>query len=1033
MRVLVVDDHEVVRRGVKSLLLSQSDYDVCGEAVDGNDALEKASHLRPDIIVMDVSMPKLNGLEATRLIRTRLPDAEVLILSQHESAEMVRQAFKAGARGYVVKSSISRDLLNALDNVSRHQPFFDPAIPGVSTRSPQIDAQEILQRSAALEKALRKSEELYRSTFEFAELGVAHQSPEGRWLNVNNKLCRIVGYSKEELLKMTYQDITHPDDIESDLAQIEQMRFGLSETYSTEKRYIRKDGSQIWVSLKVSAVRDHDRALQYFVTVVEDITGRREAERAKFRLAAIVESSNDAIISKDLTGIITSWNSGAVLLFGYKSEEVIGQSITVIIPPELRGEEAEILRRMAKGERIEHFDTVRITKAGHRVNVSLTISPIKDSNGHIIGVSKIARDITERKYVGRQVEQNEERTRFSLEAANVGTWDWDLSSDQVHWSANMEALHGQPPGSFGGSFESFLQGVHPEDQEKIRKQVELALADGGKFRVEYRQPRPDGSVASMEGTGRVIYDALDRPVRMFGVSLDITERKRTQEALQRNEQQFRIFADFIPELCWMAHPNGEVFWYNQRWLDYTGTRLEQMQGSGWEVVHDPKILPEVKQRWQKSIQTGQPFEMVFPLRAADGTFRPFLTRVKPLKDENDRVLRWFGINIDIASQKQHEDALRESEARLRAAFSQTYSFLVLLTPDGTVIEANHAALEIAGRKREEILGCKFWEPWWSKLPEELAALRKSVARAGSGERVREECYFTLADGSRRFAHRTLDPVLDQHGKVVMIVATGLDLTEQKELRDKLEARVKQRTHELEAKNQVLLQQELTVRELSGQLLRAQDEERRRIARELHDSAGQIVAALHMNLLPLEASAHDLDPKIVNGIKQSIEFVEQLSSELRTISYLLHPPLLDEAGLPSALRWYVEGFAERSNIQVQLELSPDLGRLPPDMEVTLFRMVQECLTNIHRHSESDKASIRLKRSTEEVSLEIQDNGKGMSVSNNGHSSPRPVRAGVGIQGMRERVRQLHGQFDIHSEKTGTLVSARLPLTKAALAS
>jgi signal transduction histidine kinase len=259
------------------------------------------------------------------------------------------------------------------------------------------------------------------------------------------------------------------------------------------------------------------------------------------------------------------------------------------------------------------------------------------------------------------------------------------------------------------------------------------------------------------------------------------------------------------------------------------------------------------------------------------------------------------------------------------------------------------------------------------------------------------------------------------------------MTEQKELRDRLEARVRQRTQELEEKNQALLQQEATVRELSGQLLRAQDEERRRIARELHDSAGQIVAALHMNLMPLVEATQDLNSNVASGITQSIEFVEELSSELRTISYLLHPPLLDEAGLPSAVRWYVEGFAERSNIEVELDLPPELGRLPGEMELTIFRMVQECLTNIHRHSEGKKASIRVHRSANGVCLAIQDNGKGMEIANLGDSSMKPVRAGVGIQGMRERVRQLNGQFEIQSDHSGTRVTANLPLAAAAVSS
>jgi signal transduction histidine kinase len=142
--------------------------------------------------------------------------------------------------------------------------------------------------------------------------------------------------------------------------------------------------------------------------------------------------------------------------------------------------------------------------------------------------------------------------------------------------------------------------------------------------------------------------------------------------------------------------------------------------------------------------------------------------------------------------------------------------------------------------------------------------------------------------------------------------------------------------------------------------------------------------------------------------------------------LLHPPLLDEAGLSSAIRWYVEGFAKRSTIDVQVEIPPDLGRLPQDMEMTIFRIVQESLTNIHRHSESKNANIRLIRSPEEFRLEIQDSGKGIPVSNNGGSPAEGGRVGVGIQGMRERIMQLGGHFEIKSNGSGTIVSARLPM-------
>jgi len=189
--------------------------------------------------------------------------------------------------------------------------------------------------------------------------------------------------------------------------------------------------------------------------------------------------------------------------------------------------------------------------------------------------------------------------------------------------------------------------------------------------------------------------------------------------------------------------------------------------------------------------------------------------------------------------------------------------------------------------------------------------------------------------------------------------------------------------------------------LSGQLLKTQDEERRRIARELHDSAGQMLAALSMNLTPLASENGKLPPGAVKAIKESVGFVKELSNQLRTISHLLHPPLLDEVGLSSALRLFLEGFEERSKIKVNLDIPADFERLPPELETAIFRIVQECLTNIHRHSGSRVAAIRVKRDGNEVKVQVRDQGKGMPSGGNGSYK----KVGVGIQGMRERTMAL----------------------------
>jgi signal transduction histidine kinase len=233
----------------------------------------------------------------------------------------------------------------------------------------------------------------------------------------------------------------------------------------------------------------------------------------------------------------------------------------------------------------------------------------------------------------------------------------------------------------------------------------------------------------------------------------------------------------------------------------------------------------------------------------------------------------------------------------------------------------------------------------------------------------------------------------------------------------LKFRVRERTAELRQMNQSL-------RDLSARLLRVQDEERRRIARDLHDSTGQALTALKMELAGIERELAARNPQLALRLGASIADARQISDELRTISYLLHPPLLDELGLGSALRWYAEGFEKRCGIKVHLELDTPT-RLAPEMEVTLFRVAQESLINVHRHSGSATAVIRLSAAKDRIVLQVEDQGRGIPRELLA-AIPSGVTLGVGLRGMRERVEDFGGELEISSSEQGTKVKAAIPL-------
>jgi signal transduction histidine kinase len=237
--------------------------------------------------------------------------------------------------------------------------------------------------------------------------------------------------------------------------------------------------------------------------------------------------------------------------------------------------------------------------------------------------------------------------------------------------------------------------------------------------------------------------------------------------------------------------------------------------------------------------------------------------------------------------------------------------------------------------------------------------------------------------------------------------------------DELEMRVQERTAELAHKSE-------EIRELTGRLLRSQDDERRRLARELHDSTGQMLAAMKINLDSIGAEVKGKNATVDKLVAETIGYTVEISRQLRTMSYLLHPPLLDETGLQSALRWYTEGFAQRSGIKVDLNIDPELHRLPDDLEIAIFRVVQESLTNIHRHSGSPTATIQLTSTPENIQLQIVDAGKGMP-NRTGQRDSKFI-PGVGIMGMQERMRQFGGTFEIVSQGNGTSIVATIPIDR-----
>jgi PAS domain S-box-containing protein len=371
-----------------------------------------------------------------------------------------------------------------------------------------------------------------------------------------------------------------------------------------------------------------------------------------------------------------------------------------------------------------------------------------------------------------------------------------------------------------------------------------------------------------------------------------------------------------------------------------------------------------------------------------------------------------------------EKCLRRRESELAEILENAMEGVQQVGPDRRVLWANKALLKLLGYTAEEYIGHELAEfhvhqhgldEFWEKLMrhEDIYDYPAEIrCKDGSVKHVEIRSNGLWEDG--RFVHtRCFIHDITEHKQMEQVLRLA---------HDELEKRVNERTVELQQKNQGL-------RNLSARLLQVQDEERRHIARDLHDSTGQALALLSMQLSALEREAGKFNEGLARDISENREIARQISADLRTISYLLHPPLLDEMGLESALRWYIDGFGQRSKIKVSLELAGNLERLSRDLELAIFRVVQECLTNIHRHSESPTAQIRLHQSSERVTLEVTDGGKGIAPEKLSKiaSSGAP---GVGLRGMQERIKDFGGEIEIVSLTKGTQIRAIVPLASNA---
>jgi signal transduction histidine kinase/DNA-binding response OmpR family regulator len=1275
IRILIVDDHELVRRGVRTLLTSRLDFEVCGEAADGVQGVDKAKELRPDIVLMDITMPSRNGLDATRLIRAALPNTEVILVSQNESSVVQRQAVEVDARAFVAKSNIANDLIPAIDRVTqnrRHEPAppATKAVFGDSAMSRLVAQHDWSKTSLgpiqSWPPSLKSAVNLMLNSQHPMWVG---WGPETTFL-YNDAYISVLSLAKHPwALGRPMREVWA--EIWGDVGVLVEKVYAKGEpSYVDNLRLFMSRGDRLeetYYSFSYSPIFDESgKVAGLFCPSSErtanTLNARRLRTLSELSANSLLEKSTDAAcatflatlannpddipfallylmepgaipsiatlagtihvdhnvqdisprrISLDSKSPGTLWPLDKVIAFSKAeilripphdalphgaADQSVREAIILPIasPAQLtplgflicgvnptRNLDSEYLtffslvvdqlvsainnaratedekRRTDTLTELDRAKTVFFSNISHefRTPITLMLGPIEEllasQSGPAPDESRRLLSVVHRNGLRLQKMVNAlldfsrleaGRIQANFEPTDLARLTRDLASGfrstiergglkyEVHCDPLPEPVYVDRDmwekivlNLISNAFKFSFEGKIEVRLRAEGEQVILTVSDTGVGVAQSELPRLferfhriEGSKArTHEGSG-IGLALVQELVRMhhgeiaatselgrgttFSIAIpfgaghlpDATVRDagrgKADDTSSPSSTQSTIFADEMAE--WLPEGPGSVA-VSMR-SAATGRDAEirilvaddnsdmreyvaRLLGARWtvETVADGlAALESIRKRAPTLVVTDvmmpqmDGFELLREIRNDPYTRRiPVVmlsarageeSRVEGLEaGADDYIVKPFTARELVARVAARLDLhrlgtlLERERSAIDSLFQQTPLPIAVLTgPDVVYSVANRAYREVVGNR--DVVG----KPILEALPElkgqGFDTLAREVMRTGKAyvgheslvrlDRRRtgqlEDTYFTFI----------YSPISGEGGENHSVAVIATDVTDQvrarrqleiladeassgqekfRKLSESLDAEVRARTEQLEARNAENVEQAEQLRDLSVRLLIAQDDERRRLARELHDSSGQVLSVLSMNLAILARNSAKAGQETKNAdlIRESLELVTQISQDIRTTSYLLHPPMLDETGLVGALRWYIDGLVERGGIDIRLNIPEDFERQPREVELVIFRVVQEALTNVHRHSGSKTAVIDLKREGDTIHLSIQDQGRGIAPEK--LASIRTKGSGVGFRGMNERVRQLKGKMQVQSGDGGTRITVTLP--------
>jgi PAS domain S-box-containing protein len=864
---------------------------------------------------------------------------------------------------------------------------------------------DITKRKEA-EEAMRESEEMFRSIFETSLVGVAICSNDKQWLYVNNQICKILGYSDQELRQMTWEQLTHPDDLEADVSQYNRLLAGEIENYKLEKRFIRKDSSVVYTRIYISCKRNQYGAIEYDIGLLEDITERKKAEEAlKQSEAQLKRAQEVAHVGSwflDLKADKLIWSDETYRIFGVPiGRPLKEEDFLSIVHPDDFSYVGQSWTAALHGEPydIEH----RIVVAGKVKWVHEKAELEFDAEGKpLLGIG-VVQDITEYKQAERALKDSEEKYRNLFENARDVIATFDTKGNITDVNKAVEEYGFKREQLIGESLFNYIAEGH-----KAR-----AVED---FEVLISGHTVSGEMDVITPKGVFTVNYSDNPIMrdkdvvgIQSILKDITERKRAEEALRTSEARLSEAMKIAKLAYWEYDVADNVFIFNDQFYWVYHSSVKQVGGyrvspSRYaELFLHPDDAPELSKEIKRAIETTDPNfkrEGEHRIIYGDGKIGYVSIRYFVVKDSEGRTVKTYGVNQDITERKKAEQAMKDSEEKYRDLFEHASDAIVTFDTKGNITGANKA-VEDYGFKREQLMGKSLFD---FIVEEQRAKAFDDFKMLMSGHPMHGEIDVITPKGTFTVEYSD-SPIL--RGKDV-VGAQGIltDITERKKAEDSL----------LEYQNKL--------KAMASEILMAEEHTKRRIAIGLHDD---ICQKLVISKFMLESSLKSLsDTNLSKSLRIISEAVGETIQRAESLTFELSNPILRDFGLVAALEKYLdEEIHQKHGISYDIRSNKQLGTLQEELKTVLFRIAKELLTNVVKHAQASNISVSIRKHNQKMCVKIQDDGIGFKVTNADSKTPEAMR--FGLFSIREQLDHLGGSLSIESEPgRGTAATAVVPL-------